>query len=1507
MSDALPGALPSREPPEIERGRQVFRFLKAFAERNEPIRRVLSEELWTLRLCELPEHPAIALGEVQLGTGDGPSSMEELQDDTPLLRVRRPKLTAAPPPPSILLDFLQPGWKRCDGEIEVLPTRNVLRDGETVTESFVADPARVAALEEWRTRWGAWAEAERPAMRAMRVFERLYELRGRIEREGEEVELILGDGRLRWRQPEGVVDHPILLQRVELEFDPSGEPEFRVLDADRPPELYSALLVGGEALPPEQLNRLRQELQQGGYHPLAGEATSAYLRRLVQLLGPRGAFREHLGSDAPKPDPIIVRDPVLFLRKRTTGFAAAFDRVLQDLENHKSLPVALTRLVGVEPPAPSESVEYRESPWGEPPDILLSKPANAEQIQVARALERHRAILVQGPPGTGKSHTIANLVGHLVAQGKRVLITSHTTKALRVLRGQMVKALQPLCVAVLDNDLDGRRQMEEAVRGILVRLSTASEEALARDVDRLTRERAELNAEIDGITAELRAAREAEYRPINVGGEAVDPADGARWIRDHRIGNDWIPVPVVSGAPLPLSEAELQDLYATNSGLTPEEEGEICDGLPDTQLLPEPDAFRELVDSARAAEPEELSLFWDRPVSEAAIPALEDLERRVEVAVSDLAYFEAWQRAVVAAGYAGKSESQLWVELARLVASAADAWESSRSLLLEHEVEVPASLANQKTRQRAVEIATHISDGGTLGGLTLFLKRDWKSLVKECRVNGRSPTAASHFRAIATYLGIEESRKRLAVRWARQAVPAGLPDFSAVGSPPEPVLCEYTKQFEGLLEWWGKRWNEIQAAASSAGFRWERFRASEVARSEPAPPFERDVAILSGPMRKVVATRAAIARRARADRILGEVAQHLSGRSGRVWVDLHSAVQARDPEGYELSWRRLHHLLDKEPLWRRRQVLLGKLRKSAPGWARAMERREASHGADSVPGDATLAWRWRQLHQEITRRAELDETVLARKLEQRRSALRDVTARLIEARAWLGQLRRTDLQARQALQGWADTQRRIGRGTGKRAPALQAEARRLLAKARNAVPVWIMPLSRVAESFDTSGERFDVVIVDEASQADITGLLAWYLGDRIAVVGDHEQVSPLAVGQSVAVMQQLIFQHLTGIPNNHLYDGTLSVYDLARQCFGGSIALREHFRCVPDIIEFSNELCYNLEIRPLRDGSKVQRPHVIEHVVQPVLGAARHRKTNMMEARWIAALLRAACEMEQYAGQTMGAITLLGDEQAELIQQLALQLIGAVRLDQRRFIAGNSAQFQGDERDVVFLSMVDAPTGAPLPLRQQPAFKQRYNVAASRARNQLWLVHSLDPNSDLKAGDLRRQLIEYVRNPGARRRAAERAAQRAESPFETAVIERLITAGYRVEPQIWVGRYRIDMVVSDGRNQVALECDGDRYHGFEQIPADMARQAILERVGWRFIRVRGTKFYREPDATMQWVFQELDRLGVEPVGTLSNDARRDVDAEELRNSVVRRAWEIMRDEGWVPDGTVDEE
>ncbi|NDD13593.1 MAG: DUF559 domain-containing protein, partial [Betaproteobacteria bacterium] len=410
---------------------------------------------------------------------------------------------------------------------------------------------------------------------------------------------------------------------------------------------------------------------------------------------------------------------------------------------------------------------------------------------------------------------------------------------------------------------------------------------------------------------------------------------------------------------------------------------------------------------------------------------------------------------------------------------------------------------------------------------------------------------------------------------------------------------------------------------------------------------------------------------------------------------------------------------------------------------------------------------------------------------------------------------------------------------------LLSEARKLMRKCSEAVPVWIMPISIMAESFDPQTTKFDVVIIDEASQADINALIPLYMGTQIIVVGDHEQVTPLGVGKDQTILENLRKSMLKDIPNAHLYDNMSSIYDLARQSFGEGVRLVEHFRCVPQIISFSNALSYEGKIRALREASSSNlKPSCVPFRVNGI----RDGDVNRAEAEQIVALIKAMIRHDAYTGKTIGVISMLGESQAVLIQSLIHKEIESVEIESRRIQAGISGEFQGDERDVVFLSMVDSAADTnPLRATGDGAFEQtkkRYNVAASRARDQLWVVHSFDPDLHLKATDIRYRLLQHVKDPDSSARNFEQEVGRTESPFEREVLKRLTSAGFKVRTQVQVGYFRIDIVVEENGKRLAVECDGDRFHPIEKLAEDMNRQAILERLGWRFARIRGSAFYR---------------------------------------------------------------
>lgn len=163
--------------------------------------------------------------------------------------------------------------------------------------------------------------------------------------------------------------------------------------------------------------------------------------------------------------------------------------------------------------------------------------------------------------------------------------------------------------------------------------------------------------------------------------------------------------------------------------------------------------------------------------------------------------------------------------------------------------------------------------------------------------------------------------------------------------------------------------------------------------------------------------------------------------------------------------------------------------------------------------------------------------------------------------------------------------------------------------------------------------------------------------------------------------------------------------------------------------------------------------------------------------------------------------------------------------------------------------------------------QQRFNVALSRARDRIYLFRSIADDA-FPPDSLSGRLLRHFRQPFAQDEKAVAANRdRCESGFEAEVYDELTHRGYRVQPQVPCGAFRIDMVVEgrDGR-RLAVECDGDRYHGPGQWGDDMARQRVLERAGWVFWRCFASSFVRRRAEVLDDLFSTLAKLGIDPVG-----------------------------------------
>lgn len=433
---------------------------------------------------------------------------------------------------------------------------------------------------EWTNKRQAWADIEQRHEPVRSLFATLQTLRAELQREAERVELVLGVATLAHQRNAMNYNHPLILKSLGLEFD-IRENRFVLSETDKPTELYSESLAElGIDLAPA--SGWRERLKQ--LHPLDVE-TQTLVKSIGDWIRGTNGFA----------DATISLAPVIFLRDRGGWPARAATAVLEDLANKPAaqLPIYLRRLAGIESPRSDEEDSRTEGGSSthlanEDEEILFALPANMEQLALARQLERKDAVLVQGPPGTGKTHTIANLLGHLLAQGKRVLVTSHTSKALRVLRDKVPENIRSLCVSVIDDPSRSRKELDEAVRAIAERMQEG-QTSLRDTVKHKTADRKQLIEEIRQLRLKQRDCVKAEYDEIVIGGEALSPSKAARFAHENASKHDWIPGPLQwneLGKVCPLNIADVESLYRSQQQITEQVEAELRAGLPTDGWLP---------------------------------------------------------------------------------------------------------------------------------------------------------------------------------------------------------------------------------------------------------------------------------------------------------------------------------------------------------------------------------------------------------------------------------------------------------------------------------------------------------------------------------------------------------------------------------------------------------------------------------------------------------------------------------------------------------------------------------------------------------------------------------------------------------------------------------------------------------------------------------------------------------------------------------------------------------
>lgn len=1352
------------------------------------------------------------------------------------------------------------------GDLLVVDLRGV---AEAEVESDVEEEAEGEGEEEGDGLGGAVPPPSDPRAREARAARKIH--RSQMQ-DPYNRETTLGGPIVRFRRGGSQVSGPLLYWDVELSHDP-GRRRLTVSKRTVVPELNTMILE--PFLAPEQgIGEVVEKVREVLHSELSGDALiSGVLGVISGAIDDLEAVSLDAAVDQPlrlwvrdrTDDLAICRRAVLVNVPRSN--AVLFDD-LRRIQEMDEIPAGgpldlITRLEDSDRDPPPEDLRFSfsESLAGSDP-LLFPFESNPAQRRVAQMAERARILTVQGPPGTGKSHTLANLVCHLAATGRSVLVTSHQRKAVEVV-GDLLRPMRGLVLSLARGDRKASQELKAGIQSVL-------EDATLR---------------VESLEAEVRNGMDAvhglerELRTLAHRFQELSRKEHQNW---HEFKRYW----------------DLRDWDFIDPEDTPgsEERERIVSALPEwchLRLMIESrvDELRTLLCPGGVETPGSVEARVAKLIQELVRLGHELREHPVRKEVLEVRVFleselgDAWRtasqvenllawlskegRQLLEAGMQGGWGANQGLDLARWQGAARSAPEG------EH-VRLGRRLAEMASWFEAED---HFWDGVPRFG-TAVEAEEAREVVDALTRASRSlltwmlsPTArrarrvaSERFRRAPSRAAVE--RWAVGIRWAilRFEQEARVVDLAAEVDALLPEGLNGPKAEVGKAE--RPEWVSVL----------RRLRASccllALSREAPVRLWEELARIVHGQygipfgedsVAEVERVLRGVANLITRDRLLKEFQDGV-----QLTEQWHEALQplvaglrsGRLDEAARSALDRLVPLQEVSPAFRR-------MRDLERGELASLTATRARLEAELVETGRTPEWVVSRIDEA------LEAHRLSRLIRGSLAADPDDVASVAESLR-KGQRKRLELiglvverklrlqQARKRGEGSAELLliQQLLAGSGRMQRSLVSLRDRInYPSVLSIFPAWLATIDDACRFFPAKQALFDYIIVDEASQCAQPALLPLALRCRhLIVVGDRKQLRP-TFGRFLSRTTLEAFAAKHGLAEHRagvFVEGGRSLLDFAEFRANQQAFLDEHFRCDPAIIHWSNQRYYGGRLnilthrRPLtfRPALEVRRLDDADDIPD--------RKVNPEEAKAVIRELRRLTQNPDYQQLTIGVLSPFR-QQADLLQGMIEREFEREPevIERHRLIASTADGFQGDERDIILYSFRVGPSTPMGSLGVLEREEERFNVAFSRARRFAISFLSV-PLDRLPSSGVTRSWIEHATkvNSGNLHGGAQERPDHFDSEFERSVCMRLRDRGLQVTTQEPCGQYRIDLVVRDAEGRtLAVECDGawkeDVFGVLRQ--EDYQRQDLIERAGWVVHRVSGRKYLLDP-------VREIERL-----------------------------------------------
>ncbi|MBF8436093.1 AAA family ATPase [Halanaerobiaceae bacterium Z-7014] len=1436
----------------------------------------------------IDEYNNLLLYEFQFKSENYITIEKETELSPPVITIKRPDEPKRPEIPEVLngwIEFEQSDKYSLPHKINKKLVNDI--DEEKQVIYFDDEDERIEVYEKYLNELKTWLENIEPILKTRKIYNQLFKERKALNYQ-DNIEFVIGYGLVQWHKDNSFLNYPVITHDMTINYDGKSN-EINITYPDD-----SNWMVQDEQLAEFLTLQERESINKIFNNLLNSDSDEDGFKDLLYSLKELDSNAEikninNLNSSKISKNLKIFNGWILFTRKKTIV------EQIKDIEEFKkeintTFEINNPILKQILTPPKNKKIDHSKinshTEWDSTLDksVLFPKKINQEQVRILDYLEQSQGVVVQGPPGTGKSHTIANLVSHFVASGKRVLVTSEKEQALKVLSDMLPDSVEKLSMTVLSNDDNRIKRLEKVIDNITNIVSNSSEAQLLEEKSNLEKSFEHKKEKLENIKSEMKKLSNADKAVyISPMDQELYPADAQRFIKNENYKYNWFndfpnyeieenrnefeEFIKLHPSSIPSSES-LEEALKIRKKIELVLEDLVKYKLPNINKIITKAEFENIAENKYeiAKKESEINYYFDGLELKSNLQVLRESYELTQK-VKDI-YFDINNTWAIEFIENNKDElDNIESSLLKIKNLNEMIQEKAQKLSFTDSIELNDKY-DYKIYQNFINQAIERVENGKnpWNAISLFglLDKGQKEAVKSVRLNQKLPEDKGEWGKIKAFVDSKIIQKELIVNWdnfAANFVDNNLPEIKIeykakkVNSIVDKIInaLNYTKTLK----------NELKLMLSEVIYGSGKSIVDNI---------ENELTNIS----TVLNLKIENLKLNKSDEKYNNQKKYLldfkDDQAHPLAINLLKILKKDYIEFKNCidDWGKYYNQISKlnEDYKKLEEMksYLEIVKIESPLWYEDWLDYKMDSNKFKL-NNWKNAWKFNILKSYLKDIENKNKKMakLESELKENQDTITKLKEDIVDVTTKISLINNITQKNIRALKSWKGMIKKIGKGYGKYANKYAKKARKYMKEARDSVPAWIMPIYKVSETTVKKMSTFDVVIIDEASQSNVTSLLALLRAKKAIIVGDEKQITPSAVGRDKQKVFDYISKYLKNIPYNDNFDLETSIFELAEIFFGTkSLMLKEHFRCLPEIITFSNELFYQNKIVPLRNPAQIEKLEpVLENIY--IREGYRENKVNKVEAKAICEKIQELLQKDRYKNKTFGVISLTGRDQAKYIYNLIDNYISTKDQERIRFHAGDAYDFQGDERDIIILSMVVGGENDNYRALSGKTYEQRVNVATSRAKDKLILFHSVQLGIDLiNPDDLRCKLLNYIKNGISSNKVHEDKKKNCDSKFEEDVYDWLVERGYRVTPQVEVGSYKIDLVVEGENNRLAVECDGDRWHPPEKWWDDKLRQQRLERVGWTFWRVSGSNFYANPEQAMSSIIKILNSLNIKP-------------------------------------------